>query len=188
MKTSSICIFCLVLATLGTADYFGTPLDGQDVFAEAETSKPPESKKVMLKVPVGDGKTFLSVAALIHTDITEITVTPIIENNKVSGARIQSLDQDHTIRASGTSLVLDLPTGQVTVGGTFAITSKEGRTMFAVKLVPDKPAVSSTTPPDTTKTTGGEKVVTVPPPTLPGADERIKQILKPKTPEAKDDE
>lgn len=108
-------------------------LQAQDTEPAVPAAKP-DFKKVLLRVPIENGEKFLTVSAMVHEDITEITLTPVIEQNKVVGARIVSLDQDHTIRATGDSLVLDLPTGQVTVGGTFAITSKSGRPMFAVKL------------------------------------------------------
>lgn len=151
-----------------------------------------EPKKILLRVPVEDGRKLLVFSALAYDDLTEITMIPLIEDNQVTGARLVSLDQDHTVRAAGDGLVLQLPGGSsAAVGPTFAVKSKDQRVVFAAQLLdPDKqkpPLADNTEPLDPLPKTQPPLVET---PELPSADAAIQAILKPENAkkEKEDDE
>lgn len=188
---SSLWLVCILVPLFGFLDSYShltSQAQGQietDRSGLNANNVPQESQKVLLRVPVGDGSTYLAMSALVHADITEIVLIPIIEQNQVTGARVVVLDQDHTVRVVGESLVLDLPSGQATIGGTFSITGKDGRTMFAVKL-DDKPLPGSESPsvaedaPITPEIAGEKPVKPAKPPVEGSPDATIQDILKPK--------
>jgi hypothetical protein len=147
----------------------------------AEQPAPPVEKKVLLRVPLGTGEV-LTISAIIHEEITEIELTPVVQGNKVIGANIKSLDTEHKITAQGQTLMLDIPNGRVAVGGTFSIDSKDGRSLFAVKVEDPKAlaaAAAAAQQPPPAEPEPKPKPGNPPPDDKEATDAAIQEILKP---------
>lgn len=127
---------------------------------------------VVFHMPVKDGK--LAITTHVTGGEQHVLMLPVVEGNSIVGVTLVTETQKYTIKTSNGKLTFELPGGGLIQGSEqFQIADAAGKPLFEAStnaVDPFARPVAVTTPQVSEK------------PESPDVDERIQEILKPKTP------